>query len=130
MCPYIGQVTSFVSTEDTSSYNAPQGILQHGFGRWKPIVDDTQLDLKTQLRLELASKRALDAPAGSAAPAAGAPPPADGAAGPSEQPAAGLEEAGPSTADAGDVDSGQVRLSFQQLVLPPFPSTPVPLVNT
>jgi hypothetical protein len=98
--------------KNTSSCNAPQGILRHGFGRWKPIVDDAQLDLKTQLRLELASKRALEAPAGSAAAAAaGALPPADGPAAPSEQPAAATDEVDLSAADPGDADSVQVHLS-------------------
>jgi hypothetical protein len=86
-----------------------QGILRHGFGRWKPIVDDAQLDLKPQLRLELASKRPLEATLGTAA-AAGNLPSADGHANLGEQPAADSTEAGPSTAAEGNADISQVHL--------------------
>ncbi len=38
---------------------ALQGILKHGYGRWKPVVDDTELDLQRQLRIELGPARPM-----------------------------------------------------------------------
>lgn len=82
-----------------------QGILRHGFGRWKPIVDDRQLDLKPQLRLELASIKPLPA----AGPiAAAAPAPANGAASLGDGAAAAPDAAGASAEVPDDQDTTQV----------------------
>lgn len=79
--------------------DVPQGVLRHGFSRWKPLLDDASLDLQSQLRVELGAKkpgRALGTEKTLAEAAAAR---ANGGASGSDAPG---QQAAPSPVDSGD----------------------------